>query len=156
MAIEVGKQVPAFSRPNQRGETVSDRSLLGQWYVLYFYPRDDTPGCTTEACEFSAQLDDFAQLGARVLGVSPDPAAKHQNFIEKYKLAIDLLCDEERSMLTSFEAYGEKNLYGKKTQGVLRSTLLVDPAGKVAHHWKSVRAKGHAQQVHDRLKQLRG
>lgn len=153
---KVGAAAPAFSLPCQDGSPVSLASLAGSWVVLYFYPKDDTPGCTTEACEFTASIRDFAGLGAKVLGVSPDAPASHARFIAKHKLAVTLLSDADKSMMKAYGAWGEKLMYGKPVTGVIRSTVLIDPKGRVAQHWPKVKAAGHAQAVREALAALAG
>ena len=153
--IEVGKRAPAFTLPNQDGEKVQLAKLAGSWVVLYFYPRDDTPGCTVEACEFTDGVKAFAKVDAVVLGCSPDSPESHGKFIAKHAIGFDLLSDPGHAVMEKYGAWGEKTLYGKKTVGVVRSTVLIDPAGKVAHHWRTVRAKGHAAQVQAKLAELR-
>ena len=152
--IQVGKKAPLFELLNQRARPVALNDLLGRWLVLYFYPKDDTPGCTTEACEFTDQLEDFQKLKARVVGVSPDSPQSHQKFIEKHKLALDLLSDPDHKVLEAYGAWGEKNLYGRMTLGVIRSTVIIDSAGNVAYHWPTVKAAGHAQAVAQKLSEL--
>lgn len=152
--LAVGSPAPAFTLPDQDGNPISLNDLLGRWVVLYFYPKDDTPGCTTEACDFTAGLKDFEDLNAVVLGCSPDNAASHRKFIAKYGLKLTLLSDENHQVMERYGAWGEKKMYGKTTQGVIRSTVLIDPAGQVAHHWKNVRAAGHAEQVRQKLEAL--
>jgi peroxiredoxin Q/BCP len=152
--IETGKRAPAFTLPDQDGKKVQLTKLKGSWVVLYFYPRDDTPGCTVEACDFTAGIKGFEKLDAVVLGCSPDSAESHRKFIAKHKLKVDLLSDPDHAVMEKYGAWGEKTLYGRKSMGVLRSTVLIDPAGKVAHHWPKVRAKGHAAQVAEKLKEL--
>lgn len=154
--LHVGKPAPDFSLPDQDGKKVDSSSLRGRWVVLYFYPRDDTPGCTVEACEFTAALPDFRGLGAEVFGCSADSAAAHTKFIAKYKLGITLLTDASKSVMKAYGAYGEKKLYGKPVVGVIRSTVILSPEGKVAHHWATVKAAGHAEQVRQRLAELQG
>jgi peroxiredoxin Q/BCP len=156
MTIEVGKKPPAFKLPNQDGDVVGLDKWAGKWLVLYFYPRDDTPGCTVEACEFTASVKDFEKLDAAVVGVSPDTPATHVKFRAKHKLKVELLSDPEKKMLAAYGAWGMKNMYGKKVEGVIRSTVLVDPKGNVAHHWKKVRAEGHAKQVAAKIAELAG
>jgi peroxiredoxin Q/BCP len=153
--IEIGKRAPAFTLPDQDGKKVRLTDLKGRWVVLYFYPRDDTPGCTVEACDFSAGLGAFAELDAEVYGCSPDDAASHRRFIDKHGLEIGLLSDPDHAVMEKYGAFGEKTLYGKKSMGVIRSTVLIDPAGKVAHHWPKVQAKGHADKVRAKLAELR-
>jgi enoyl-CoA hydratase len=128
--IEVGKKAPAFTLPDETGEKVSLKDLQGDWVVLYFYPRDDTPGCTTEACEFTANLRSFEKLGARVLGVSPDSPQSHARFIEKHQLGIRLLSDADHAVMEKYGAWGLKKNYGKEYEGVIRSTVLIDPEGR--------------------------
>jgi peroxiredoxin Q/BCP len=154
--LTVGKPAPAFSLPDQDGKAVALAALKGRWVVLYFYPRDDTPGCTVEACEFTAGIAAFRGLDAAVYGCSADGAASHQKFIGKYKLAFGLLTDADHAVMTAYGAWGRKVLYGKETVGVIRSTVLIAPDGTVAHHWARVKAEGHAEQVRSRLQELRG
>ena len=152
--IEVGKRAPAFTLPDQDDEKVRLTELKGQWVVLYFYPRDDTPGCTTEACEFTDGLADFEALDAVVLGCSPDSPEKHRKFIAKHDLEVTLLSDPDHKVMEKYDAWGEKQMYGKTVEGVKRSTVLIDPSGKVAFHWANVRAKGHAAKVAEKLGEL--
>ncbi len=152
--LVVGKKAPAFTLPDQDGNKVSLTDLAGKWVVLYFYPKDDTPGCTTEACEFTSGIKAFEKLDAVVYGCSPDSPATHQKFIRKHKLAIGLLSDQDKSVLVKYGAYGEKLMYGKPVTGVIRSTVIIDPAGKVMHHWAKVKAAGHADAVKQTLKEL--
>ncbi|MBN2492418.1 MAG: peroxiredoxin [Planctomycetes bacterium] len=153
--IEVGKKAPAFTLPNHNDERVRLSDLKGRWVVLYFYPRDNTPGCTTEACDFTAGLKDFEALDAVVLGVSPDSTESHRKFIARYQLGVTLLSDPDHAVMEKYGAWGEKAQYGKKAMGVIRSTVLIDPEGKVAHHYRKVSAAGHATKVRDRLARLR-
>ena len=154
--IEIGKPAPKFTLQDENGTKVALSDLAGQWVVLYFYPKDDTPGCTTEACEFTSGLPKFDKLDATVFGCSRDTPESHRKFIAKYKLKIKLLSDPEHEVMEKYGAWGEKNNYGKKTMGVIRSTVLIDPAGKVAHHWATVKAAGHAEQVRAKLAELAG
>lgn len=154
--IEVGKPAPAFALQNQDGESVSLDRLKGRWVVLYFYPKDDTPGCTRQACEFTAGIAEFEKLDAVILGCSPDGAESHRKFIAKHDLQVQLLSDPTHATMEAYGAWGEKVLYGRKSVGVIRSTALIDPKGNVAHHWKKVRAAGHADHVAARLAALRG
>jgi peroxiredoxin Q/BCP len=156
MAVEVGKKAPAFALLDAREKTVALDDFRGRWLVVYFYPRDDTPGCTTEACEFTASIRDFEGLDAAVLGVSPDSPASHAKFAKKHGLSVTLLSDPEKKAMTAYGAWGEKTLYGKKVTGVIRSTVIVDPSGVVARRWKSVRAAGHAAAVAQAVRDLRG
>jgi peroxiredoxin Q/BCP len=154
--LAVGSKAPTFTLLDQNDQAVTPADLAGKWAVLYFYPKDDTPGCTTEACEFTSHLKEFEGLDARVMGVSPDSIASHREFIAKHRLAIDLLSDPDHQVLEKYGAWGEKTMYGKKVEGVIRSTVLVDPTGKVAYHWTNVKAAGHAEAVRQRLVELQG
>ncbi len=152
--LTVGKKPPAFTLLNQDDEKVRLSDFAGSWVVLYFYPRDDTPGCTKEACEFSAGITAFRGLTAAVLGCSPDDPSRHRAFIKKYKLKITLLSDPTHAVMEKYSAWGEKTLYGRTSIGVKRSTVLINPAGKVAHHWRAVKAAGHADKVAQKLSEL--
>ena len=125
--------------------------LAGRRVVVYFYPADDTPGCTKEACQFSELVEEYSALGVEVLGISPDGGTKHQRFRAKYGLKIALLSDPEHDVMALYGAYGEKTLYGRKTVGVIRSTFLVGPDGKIERAWYHVRADGHAAKVLEAL-----
>jgi peroxiredoxin Q/BCP len=153
--LAVGSKAPAFALPNQDDEVVKLSALKGRWVVLYFYPKDDTPGCTTEACDFTAGIKAFEKLDATVLGCSADSPESHRKFIAKHKLKVSLLSDADRTVMQAYGAWGEKMLYGKKIVGVIRSTVIIDPNGKVAHHWPTVRAAGHAEAVREKLAELR-
>ncbi len=154
--LTIGSPAPAFTLPDQDGARVSLQDLRGRWVVLYFYPKDDTPGCTVEACEFTAALPQFRGLDAEVFGCSSDGAAAHTKFVAKYKLGIRLLTDADRSVMKTYGAFGTKLMYGKKVEGVIRSTVLIAPDGTVAHHWATVKAAGHAEQVRSKLAELQG
>jgi peroxiredoxin Q/BCP len=153
--ITVGDAAPDFSMLNQDDQAVTLAQLAGSWVVLYFYPKDDTPGCTIEACEFTDSIKDFQGLDAKVIGVSPDNTASHRKFIEKHKLSITLLSDPEKKALKDYGAWGTKVMYGKESEGVIRSTVIIAPDGKIAHHWPKVTAKGHAVEVRDKLSALK-
>ena len=153
--IEIGKPAPDFSLKNQADQDVRLSDYDGQWVVLYFYPRDNTPGCTVEACEFTSGVEEFAALDAVVLGCSPDTTRKHRNFIKKFDLKILLLSDPDHKVMEEYQAWGQKKMYGRTFMGVKRSTVIIDPSGNVAHHWRSVRARGHAGKVREKLEKLR-
>lgn len=156
MAIQEGQQAPTFILNDARGTPVSLDDLRGKNVIVYFYPKDDTPGCTKEACGFRDLWQEVQRLDAVVLGVSPDDAASHQKFIAKYSLPFTLLSDPDKQVLTEYGAYGEKTSYGKKTMGVIRSTVWIDPEGKVKKHWRPVtKAEGHPAQVLAALKSAR-
>ena len=154
--LEPGQKAPAFTLPNQDDKKIALADFSGMWVVLYFYPKDNTPGCTTEACDFSSGLKGFEKLNAKVLGVSPDSTESHRGFIAKQKLKITLLSDPDKKVLTKYGAWGVKKMYGKESVGVIRSTFLIDPKGKIAHAWYSVKATGHAEKVAAKLKEVSG
>jgi len=153
--IQVGEKAPDFCLPNQDMEEICLRDLRGAWVVLYFYPKDNTPGCTTEACDFTEALPDFTGLGATILGVSPDSPKKHQNFIAKKDLKITLLSDEDKEVLQAYGVWQLKKNYGREYMGVVRSTYLIDPDGNVAYVWEKVRVKGHVDAVKQKLAELK-
>ena len=136
-----------FELPNQDGEMVSSEDFAGEKYILYFYPRAMTPGCTTESCDFRDSSAEFADAGYRILGASPDSPSSNKKFKEKEGLNFDLLSDEDHSLAESLGAWGEKKAYGKVTQGLIRSTFVVDEEGKVVEAYRNVRAKGHVDRV---------
>jgi thioredoxin-dependent peroxiredoxin len=150
VTIEEGKTAPAFSLKDAHGKTVALKDFKGKNVVVYFYPKDDTPGCTKEACGFRDLWDDIRKTGTVVLGISADGGVSHQKFISKYDLPFPLLSDPDRAVMTQYGAYGEKMMYGKKTIGVIRSTVLVGPDG----HWKRVpKAEDHPAKVLEELMQ---
>lgn len=140
-----------FNLPNQDGEHVSSDDLAGSKYIMFFYPKAMTPGCTTESCDFRDSYDEFAEAGYQVLGVSPDPAERNLRFKEKEGLNFDLLSDEEHSLAEALGAWGEKNVYGKTTVGVIRSTFVVDENGELERAYRNVKAGGHVARVKDEL-----
>jgi len=154
--LNIGDSVPDFCLPNQDEEEICLRDIKGRWIVLYFYPKDNTPGCTTEACDFTAALPDFEGFSAIVLGVSPDSPKKHRNFIEKKELKITLLADEDKSLCSTFGVWQLKKNYGREYMGVVRSTFIIDPDGKVAAKWEKVRVKRHVDEVKAELETLQG
>ena len=145
--LEAGTKAPAFTLTDQDGTKVSLKDFAGQAVVVYFYPADDTPGCTKEACQFNENLATFAAANIVVLGVSPDGAEKHTRFREKYQLDLPLLSDPDKSVMESYGAFGEKMMYGKQVMGVIRSTFLIDEKGTIERAWYSVKADGHAAKV---------
>ena len=148
MAIQEGKPAPDFTLTDAAGRQVSLKDFAGKDVILYFYPKDDTPGCTKEACGFRDGWKDLAKANVVVLGVSADDAASHQKFAAKYKLPFALLSDPDRKVMRQYGAYGEKVMYGKKTKGVIRSTVWIGPDGRVKKHWAKVaNAEAHPEQV---------
>ena len=147
MTLKTGATAPEFSLPADDGTTVTLAGLRGKSVVLYFYPKDDTSGCTTEACEFRDSWKDVQQSGAVVLGVSPDPVTSHQKFKQKYRLPFPLLADTDHRVADAYGAWGEKSMYGRKYRGILRTTFLIDPAGRIARVFEKVRPEGHAAEV---------
>ena len=142
-----GDKAPAFSLPDQDGAAVSLSDYAGRKVVVYFYPADDTPGCTKEACQFNDLLADFAALGVDVVGISPDGDESHRRFRTKYGLGVRLASDPEHLVMKRYGAWGEKTLYGRVSTGVIRSTFLVDAEGRVERIWRHVKADGHAAKV---------
>jgi peroxiredoxin Q/BCP len=138
MAVAEGKKAPAFALTDQNGDKRSLKDYAGKDVILYFYPRDDTPGCTKESCGFRDHWSALKKKGVVVLSVSPDGAESHQAFIAKYKLPFTLLSDPDKKVMTDYGAWGEKVLYGKKSVGVIRSTVWIGADGKVVKHWKRV------------------
>jgi thioredoxin-dependent peroxiredoxin len=147
MSITEGGAAPNFTMPATGGRTVSLKELKGKPFVLYFYPRADTPGCTKEACAFQDGLPDFSKLGVTVIGVSKDSMKALEKFAEKYGLGFPLASDPEGTVIDAYGAWQEKSLYGRKYMGIERSTILVDAKGKVAKHWPKVKVAGHAEDV---------
>lgn len=152
--VEEGVRAPAFTLTSDTGDKVRLSELKGSPVVLYFYPRDNTPGCTREACAFRDRSKELKKLGAVVLGVSPDSVESHEKFRDKFTLNFPLLADPDHKVAEKYGAWREKNLYGKKSMGIQRSTFLIDASGKVAKVWKRVKVDGHDQQVIDALAAL--
>lgn len=154
--LEPGQKAPDFNLATDSGEKIKLSQLKGSPVVVYFYPKDDTPGCTVEACAFRDRSEELKDLGATVLGVSPDDAASHAKFRDKFELNFPLLVDAQHKVAEKYGAWREKNMYGKVSMGIQRSTFLIDREGKVAKVWKRVKVEGHDQQVIDSLKALEG
>ena len=152
--IEAGQKAPAFTLEADDGTKVRLSELKGGPVVLYFYPKDDTPGCTREACAFRDQKAALKKLGAKVFGISPDDVESHVKFRDKYKLNFPLLADPGHKIAEKYGAWREKNMYGKKSMGIQRSTFLIDAAGKVAKVWKRVKVDGHDEKVLEALAEL--
>jgi peroxiredoxin Q/BCP len=153
--IEAGAKAAAFTLSSDQGAKVKLSDLKGQPVVLYFYPKDDTPGCTKQACAFRDRSRELQALGAVVLGVSPDSVDSHAAFRDKYQLNFPLLADADHKVAEKYGAWREKNMYGKKSMGIQRSTFLIGPDGKVAQVWKRVQVDGHDDQVIEALKALK-
>jgi len=152
--LEVGTKAPAFTAQTDTGTKVKLSDFKGKNVVLYFYPKDDTPGCTKEACAFRDASDQLSEMGAVVLGVSPDDEASHAKFRDKFSLNFPLLADPEHKIAEAYGAWREKNMYGKKSMGIQRSTYLIDAKGKVAKVWKKVNVDGHDADVIESLQSL--
>lgn len=154
--VDVGSEAPDFELEDQDGGSHSLSGYRGRWVVLYFYPKDDTPGCTKEACGFRDRLPELTHQNAVVLGVSADDQASHARFATKHQLSFPLLVDPDKKVLEAYDAYGEKSMYGRTFMGVKRVTYLIDPDGKVARTWPKVKAAEHPAEVAEALARLAG
>jgi peroxiredoxin Q/BCP len=152
--LKIGDRAPSFSLPGLKGNT-SPASLKGKKIVLYFYPKDDTSGCTKEACAFQDNLQKFTKAGATVIGVSKDNLASHEKFAKKYKLNFNLASDEDTKTAAAFGAWVEKSMYGRKFMGMDRSTFLIDASGKIASIWRNVKVPGHVEEVLEVVKKVK-
>ena len=150
----IGQPAPYFSATNQDDKTLSLLDFQGSWLILYFYPKDNTPGCTTEAIEFSQKQAEWENLNVKVLGVSPDSVKSHCKFIEKHSLALQLLSDPDHQVAESYGVWDLKKFMGKEYMGIIRSTFLIDPSGNIAYVWPSVKVKGHVESVLSKVKEL--
>ncbi len=155
MTLSVGDKAPDFNLPIETGEMLSLGSLKGKKVVLYFYPKDDTPGCTKEACGFRDNLADFNDINAQVIGVSKDPIKKHVKFIEKYDLNFPLVSDEEGTLCEAYGVWVEKSMYGKKYMGIDRATFLIDEEGVIQKIWRKVKVPGHVEDVMQSVSDLK-
>ena len=149
--MQIGDTIPDFKLPATGKGEISSSDLMGNWTVLYFYPKDLTPGCTTQAINFSERLADIKALGAQVIGVSKDPVKRHDKFIEKHDLKFALIADEDGILCEAFDCWVEKQMYGKTYMGIERSTFLISPNGNVSEIWRKVKVKTHVEEVLDAL-----
>lgn len=151
--MDIGNTLPQFDLEATSETRVSPESLAGKYAVIYFYPKDSTPGCTTEGLEFAELFEEYQQANCDIYGVSRDSIKSHENFKAKQGFPFELICDKEEVLCKIFDVIKEKNMYGKKVMGIERSTFLIDPDGKVIHVWRKVKAQGHAAAVLDVLKE---
>ncbi|MBN2342845.1 MAG: thioredoxin-dependent thiol peroxidase [Deltaproteobacteria bacterium] len=149
--LQIGEPAPPFSLLNQEGKQKANADYAGKWLVLYFYPKDNTPGCTTEAINFTELKRKFSSRQAAIVGISPDSVASHQKFIEKKNLKIELLSDTEKKAAQAFGVWQLKKMAGREYMGVVRSTFLISPEGDIVQIWNSVKVKGHAETVLNEL-----
>ncbi|MFA9559217.1 thioredoxin-dependent thiol peroxidase [Evansella sp. AB-rgal1] len=147
MTVEVGQQVPDLTLKANGGKEISLSDYRGKYVVLYFYPKDMTPGCTTEACDFRDNHESFKDVNAVILGVSPDPVARHEKFIDKHDLPFELLADEENQLAEAFGVWKLKKNFGKEYMGIERSTFIIDPEGNLIKEWRKVKVKGHVEEA---------
>ncbi len=155
MALEAGKKAPDFTAEIEGGDKISLSDYSGDWLILYFYPKDNTPGCTREAESFRDSLEDLKNAGAQVLGVSPDTVKSHDKFHDKYDLNFHLAADPDKEICKLYDVIGEKKMFGKTSMGVIRSTYIIDPEGVIRYVYKSVKVKEHTDQVMKRLEKLK-
>ncbi|MBU0631981.1 peroxiredoxin [bacterium] len=166
--LAINSRAPDFCLPNQDDVEICLRDLKGKWIVLYFYPKDSTPGCTTEACDFTEAQIEFSDMDAMILGVSADSTASHQKFIDKYNIEVTLLSDSSTKMMQEYDVWKMKKNYGKEYMGIVRTTYIISPEGKIAAGWDNVKVrvkrkkdgqtieKLHVDEVREKLKELRG
>ena len=152
--LKICSKAPCICSPDQNGNQVGLKDVKGKWVVLYFYPKDNTSGCTVEAVNFTEKAGEFESMGAVVIGGSPDSCQSHQKFILKHNLKLTLISDTEKQVMLRYGVWKEKKRYGRTYMGVERSTFLIDPSGKIAAIWRNVKVKGHAAEVMDKLKEL--
>jgi len=153
--FKIGDKAPAFCIPNQDEVEICLRDLAGKWIVLYFYPKDNTPGCSTQACDFTQQEPLFDDMDAVILGISANTPKQHRNFVEKKDVGITLLSDEDKTICKFYGVWQLKKMYGREYMGVVRSTYIINPDGKIASVWEKVRVKGHIEAVKEKLKEIR-
>ena len=154
MSVELGKVIPKFTIPATGEQDISPQQYKGKWLIIYFYPRDNTPGCTTEGKDFRDHHAEFEKLNAVILGVSRDSVKVHTNFKAKHEFPFELMADQEEQLCRLFDVIKEKNMYGRKVMGIERSTFLIDPKGRLAAEWRKVKVKGHVEELLSTLKEL--
>ena len=153
--LKVGESAPKVCLPDEKGTEVCLEDYKGKWVVLYFYPKDNTSGCTLEAIDFTSVAPDFKNMETEIIGISPDSIKSHQNFISKHELGITLLSDPEHKTLEEYGSWQKKKMYGREFMGVVRSTFLINPEGKIEHIWPKVKVKGHVDAVKEKLRELK-
>jgi len=151
--VKVNEKAPDFCLKNQNNEDVCLKDFKGKWTILYFYPKDNTPGCSLEARNFSQSANDFEKQNAKIIGISPDSTSSHKNFEDKHSLSINLLSDPDHIILEKYGVWKPKKMYGREFMGVIRSTFLINPEGNIAHIWPKVKVAGHINDVMNRLKE---
>jgi peroxiredoxin Q/BCP len=152
--LQLEKKAPDFCLQDQDHEALCLHDFLGKWVVLYFYPKDNTPGCTLEAISFTRFNDEFEKLNTVVLGISPDSCESHKDFQQKHDLSVTLLSDRNHEALTAYEVWKPKHMFGKEFFGVARSTFIINPEGQLVHHWSKVKVPGHIEKVLEKLREL--
>lgn len=151
----MSRKAPSFCLPSADGKQICLEDFKGRWVVLYFYPKDNTSGCTMEAKDFSEHIEEFDELGAVVIGISPDSPRSHERFIDKHGLKVLLLSDESKEVLKKYGVWQLKKMYGREYYGVVRSTFLIDDKGNIVHEWRKVKVKGHVEEVLKKLKEVK-
>ncbi|MBI4159362.1 peroxiredoxin [Candidatus Woesearchaeota archaeon] len=154
MKLSIDQKAPDFALEDQDGIETALNSFKNKWLILYFYPKDNTTGCTIEAIDFTQQITEFKKLNASIIGISPDTCKSHQNFIDKQNLNLVLLSDPKHKTLEDYDVWKEKSMYGKKYIGVIRTTFLIRPGGKIVYIWENVKVEGHVNEVKSKLKEL--
>jgi peroxiredoxin Q/BCP len=153
--IEINKKAPEFCLKNQNNQDICLKYFKGNWVVLYFYPKDNTPGCSLEAKDFTDHVKEFEEKDAKIIGISPDSLDSHKKFEKKHRLSLNLLSDSHHETLKHYDAWKPKKLYGREFMGVVRSTFLIDPEGNIAYIWPKVKVIGHVQEVMNKLMELK-
>ncbi len=155
LKLNTGDKAPDFLLPDKDNKEIALKDFRGKWVILYFYPKDNTPGCTTEAVDFSKNVNEFKKLDAEIIGISPDSTKSHYNFCQKYNLEIKLLSDISKETLKKYGVWQLKKLYGKESYGVVRSTFLINPEGIIDYIWTNVKVDGHIEEVKSKLIELK-